>query len=215
MAVRGLIFDMDGTLTDSMGAWRGLRRVLCEHIGVPITDELAAMVDGDADWGEVRNYLRKNHGLFEVEMDFWNLCYELMGDFYRNEVEPVAGALEFLRAMKDRGMKLGVATATPRHVAALALERTGILPLLDGFISTKDVGHEKVRPDVYTACAEQMGITDKAELVIFEDAFYCVNTLKKHGFTVVGVHDRFTPDTEWEALAPLCDRLIEDYRELI
>lgn len=215
MAVKGLIFDMDGTLTDSMGYWRALRRKMCEHIGVPITEELAAMVDGDADWGEVRDYLRRNHGLFEEEMDFWNICYELMSGFYRDEVEPVAGAVEFLHKMKKEGLKLGVATATPRNVAALALERTGILPLLDGFVSTKDVGCEKIRPDVYIACAEQMGITEKDELVIFEDAYYCVNTLKKHGFTVVGIHDRFTPDTEWEMLAPLCDRLIEDYRELL
>lgn len=215
MEVKGLIFDMDGTLTDSMGYWRGLRRVLCEHIGVPITDELAAMVDGDADWGEVRDYLRAHHGLFEEEMDFWNLCYELISDFYAHEVEPLPGAAEFLRAMKERGYRLGVATATPRRVAALALERIGVLPLLDGFVSTKDVGVEKVRPDVFDVCAEQMGGLKREEVVIFEDAYYSIRTLRDHGFAVVGVHDRHTPAAEWEALAPLCDRTIEDYRELL
>ena len=141
--------------------------------------------------------------------------YEMMSDYYRTEVEPVAGAVEFLHRMKGEGMKLGVSTATPRNVAALALERTGILPLLDGFVSTKDVGCEKIRPDVFVVCAEQMGVTERDELVVFEDAYYSIRTLKEHGFTVVGIHDRFTPDAEWEMLAPLCDRLIEDYRELL
>ena len=77
------------------------------------------------------------------------------------------------------------------------------------------MGCEKIRPDVFVVCAEQMCGTERDELVVFEDAYYSIRTLKEHGFTVVGIHDRFTPDAEWEMLAPLCDRLIEDYRELL
>ena len=167
MAVKGLIFDMDGTLIDSMGYWRDLRRIVCEKSGVPVEGELAAMVDGDADWGEVRNYLWKHYGLYEDEMDFWQVCYGFMAELYAAKVEPMPGLMEFLHAMEEKGYLLGVATATPRDVAAIALEHTGILPLIDGFVSTKDVGVEKVKPTVYLECARQMGNLKKEEVVIF------------------------------------------------
>ena len=214
MAIKGLIFDMDGTLIDSMLYWRNLRHIVCEYNKVPVS-ELDAFFANNPNWEEVRTYLTGRNGSYVDPKAFWQDCYKLLGEFYSTEVQPVPGVLEFLRAMKEKGYLLGVATATPKRVASLALEHLSILPLLNAVVSTKDLGVEKTEPDVYLECARMLGDLKKEEVVVFEDALYCVRTLRKHDFTVVGVHDPYISQTDWETLAPLCNRTVEDYRELL
>jgi len=215
MAIKGLIFDMDGTLLDSMGFWRGLRGQICAHFGVPTQGETAWLANYGTPWEAVREYLHTHLGVCSTPAEFWDLAYRLACDFYGNEAVTMPHAAEFLRAMKEQGYLLGVATATARPAALIGLEHTGLLPLLDAVISVDEIGVPKTRPDVYLECARLMGNLKKDEVVVFEDALYCVNTLRTHGFTVVGVHDRNTPAREWDTLVPLCDRTIEDYQELL
>lgn len=215
MAVKGLIFDMDGTLTNSQGFWRGLRRMICERCGVAIEGEVVELVKWETPWEDVRKYLWANCGLFGKVEEFWDFAYKLVCDFYRDEVETMPNVLEFLKEMKAQGYLLGVATATAAGPAGVALESTGILPLLDARVSVEEVGVGKTQPNVYLECARRMGGLQKDEVVVFEDALYCLKTLRAHGFTVVGVHEPSIPDEEWEQVAALADRTIEDYRELL
>ena len=214
MAVKGLIFDMDGTLTLSMGYWReGLRRDICLFNGVP-EEEIAGLIAEPFAWAELREKLTARNSEYADNKAFWRDTYAQLAHFYATEVEAVPGAVEFLCKMKEQGLKLGVATATPRHIASHALEHLEILPLLDAFISTKDLGVEKTEPNVYLECAKLMGL-EKDETVIFEDALYCGRTLRSHGFTFIGIHDPTMPDENWAEFAPLCDRTVEDYTELL
>ncbi|MBR6789442.1 MAG: HAD family phosphatase [Oscillospiraceae bacterium] len=215
MEIKGLIFDMDGTLIQSMEYWRvGLRWDACRLAGLSDAEAEAFLAE-HWTWEEIREGLVPRNAAYEDGMTFWQEnVHVCLARFYDSDVQPVAGAVEFLRAMKERGMKLGVATATPRHVAAHALEHLGMLELLDAFISTKDIGTEKTEPDVYLECAKLMGL-EKDEVVVFEDALYCGRTLKKHGFTFIGIHDPTMPEEQWAEFAPLCSRTVEDYRELL
>jgi HAD superfamily hydrolase (TIGR01509 family) len=215
MAIKGLIFDMDGTLTNSQGFWRELRRIICEHCGVAVEGEVVELVKWDTPWEELRKYLWANCGLFGTVAEFWDFAHGLVCNFYRDEVETMPNVVEFLKEMKARGYLLGVATATARGPAGVALESTGILPLLDARVSVDEVGVGKTKPDVYLECARRMGGLQKDEVVVFEDALYCVETLHSNGFTVVGVHEPSIPEEEWAKVAALANRTIEDYRELL
>jgi len=215
MEIKGLIFDMDGTLIDSMGASRAYKRTLCEKHNIPITDTLLPLLDYHSSWEALRMYLWTNHGLFETPAEFWDTFYKTMARFYEEKVDPLPGTINFLQAMKSKGYKLGVATATPRPYACIALERTGLLPSMDAVVSTKDIGVEKHRPDVYLECARQMGNLSKNEIVVFEDDFFCAKTLHNNDFTIVGFRDRHTPPDQLEVLASLCVRTISDYNELL
>lgn len=214
MEIKGLIFDMDGTLIESMGYWRvGLRRDFCRQAGVP-EEEIPAYMAEPFTWAGLKEKLTVLRPEYTDSKIFWEDVYGVLAQFYANEVQEVPGAADFLRTMKERGYKLGVATATARHIAVHALRRLGMLELMDAFISTKDIGVEKTEPNVYLECAKLMGL-EKDEVVVFEDALYCGQTLRKHGFTFVGVHDRTMPDVQWAEFAPLADRTVEDYRELL
>lgn len=214
MAIKGLIFDMDGTLTDSQGFWRDLRRLICERQGIPVEGEVIELVKCDTPWEDLRKYLWTNYGIGATVKEFWDDTYKLVREFYK-DVKPMPHVVEFLKEMKAQGYLLGVATATARGPACVALESTGILPLLDARVSIEEVGVGKTQPDVYLECARRMGNLQKDEVVVFEDSLYCVETLHTHGFTVVGVHEPSAPDDEWEKIIPLCSRTIEDYQELL
>jgi len=215
MEIKGFIFDMDGTLIDSMGACREYKRSLCEKHSIPIDDELSALLDYHSNWEELRKYLWTHYGLYEKASVFWETYYGTMAKFYEEKVEPLPGVVQFLQAMKAKGYKLGVATATPNHYACVALERTGILPSIDAVVSTKDIGIEKHRPDVYLECARRLGNLSKEEIVVFEDDIFCAKTLHKHNFTIVGFCDRHTPPAQLEILSSLSARTISDYNELL
>ena len=70
------------------------------------------------------------------------------------------------------------------------------------------------RMDFYLECAKLMGL-EKDEVVVFEDALYCGRTLHQHGFTFVGIHEPTIPEEQWAELASLCNKTVEDYRELL
>ena len=200
MEIKGLIFDMDGTLIDSMGTSRAYKRELCEKHNIPIDETLSKLLDYHSNWEALRMHLWSNYGLFETPAEFWDTFYKTMGKFYEEKVEPLPGAVDFLRVMKANGYKLGVATATPRAYACIALERTGLLQNIDAVVSTKDIGVEKHRPDVYLECARQLGDLSKEDIVVFEDDFFCAKTLNAHNFTIVGFRDRHTPSDQLDIL---------------
>ena len=115
-----------------------------------------------------------------------------------------------LHAMKEQGYLLGVATATPRHIAVHALEHLGMLPLMDAFISTKDIGIEKTEPDVYLECARRLGAQPQ-DIAVYEDAIYAVRTAHAAGFHVVAVNDGPLNAACWDEMIALADEVIVDW----
>ena len=214
MTIKGMIFDMDGTLLDSMGYWRTLGDIFCDHFHIPREEGLNERLDDNLPLEPVWQSLNSRYGFSFDDASFTEAFYAAIEPVYARKVEPKPGVPEFLREMKARGLRLCVATATRHSTAVMALEKTGLLPLLDFVLSVPEVGRGKKYPDIYLECTRRMGL-QKDEVVVFEDALHCVKTLKQAGFFTVGVADAHTPAAEWEELAALCDRPIGDYRELL
>ena len=214
MTIKGIIFDMDGTLLDSMGYWRTLGDIFCDHFHIPREKGLNERLSDGLPLEPVWQSLNRRYGFSFDDTSFTEAFYAAIEPVYARKVEPKPGVPEFLREMKTRGLRLCVATATRYSTAVMALEKTGLLPLLDFVLSVPEVGRGKKYPDIYLECTRRMGL-QKEEVIVFEDALHCVKTLKRAGFFTVGVADAYTPAAEWEELAALCDHPIGDYRELL
>ena len=111
-----------------------------------------------------------------------------------------AGVLDFLRGLKAKGVPLYLATATDREVITKGLERTGILPLLDGLVTCGDLGVDKRTPEIFDYARDQMG-TKTESTWVFEDAVHAAATAAAAGYPVAGVADPYSDQTELRKLS--------------
>lgn len=183
---KGAIFDMDGTLLDSMPVWKRLTAGYLEQFGVHITDQEYAATEGMSQPEVAQFFIERYpslplnvHGLLDG-MD------ELITARYAAIARPRAGVTAYLDGLRARGVKMAVATLTARRHAEKALRDRGMLDYFDFMLTIEDVGVSKWEPDIYLQSAARMGLTP-AQCVVFEDAPYACTTAKRAGFYVCGV----------------------------
>lgn len=205
---RGLLFDMDGTLLDSMAGWRTLRERICRKLGLP--QQLGT------DTGSLEGLRRElaKRGMTWTDAGFEALFYGIMEEEIYQHCPLKPGLRPFLEEARRRGIPMGVVTATRAATARQALRQAGIGDFFSFLLAVPEFGVDKTRPDIYEAGAAQLGLAPK-EVLVFEDALYCVRTLHTAGFATVGVADGVTTPEEWDEISALCGRTIADYRELL
>ena len=134
----GVIFDCDGTLLDSMMVWREAESALARRAGVTLTandtDALTAMTIP-----ECGAFFHERFGLGASGDEVVAMMDELMLEFYRERVAARPGALEFVQALAERGVRMSVASSSPQPYLQAGLERCGFTPCLDAIVSVDDV----------------------------------------------------------------------------
>ncbi len=205
---RGFLFDMDGTLLDSMGGWRTLRQRICRKQGLP---EQLGLDAGSLDG--LRVELAKR-GMTWTDEAFAELFYGIMEEEIYQNCGLKPGIRSFLEAARERGIPMGVVTATRSATALKALQQAGIGDFFSFLLAVPEFGVDKTKPDIYEAGVAQLGLAPE-EVLVFEDALYCVRTLHTAGFAVVGVEDGVTTPEEWAEIQSLAGRTISDYRALL
>ena len=207
----GALFDLDGTILDSMVMWRTLLENDLLAKGVYPEPFLSLNI-----WGEntkfKERYLYEKYGFRFSFSDFSEKDKECIKRFYSEKAEPKPGAVEFLEFLSEKGIKTALATATPLPYMESALKKQGIIDLLDVIITTSDIGVGKSRPDIYNEACSRLGI-ESSSAVIFEDAHYAVSTAKKAGYKVIAIDDwwQFRKKDEIKSLA---DRYILNWSEV-
>ena len=208
---KAMIFDMDGTLLDSMWYWRTIWREYIELRGLPMPEELkdkvmffssvcAEMLANETGHPERRK---------EIYRDMLDSC---LGPHYMNDAWPKPFAKDLLKMLRDKGYRVAVATATPRHLAEPALARHGMLELLDFVTDTIEMGCGKSEPDFFRKVAEKLGAAPE-ECVMFEDAVYAMRGAKAAGMGVVAIDEPVSWQSRDEIRA-LADRYIMHWGEL-
>lgn len=205
--IQGAIFDVDGTLLDSMSMWANIGMDYLRSIGYEPRENLYEIFKHMSLY-QAACYYRSEYGVTlspEEIVDGVNSC---IGQFYRETAALKPGITVFLESLKRQGVKLCVATATGQALVRAALERCGIAGYFSEIFTCPAVGHGKDEPVIYRRALEHLG-THKAKTVVFEDALYAARTAKQDGFPTVAVYDRYEEgQTELRALA---DCLITDY----
>ncbi len=209
--IEGAIFDLDGTILDSMHIWSQIGLLFLKNRGVEapegIEDEFVKM-----SMVQAAEYYIKNIDPNETVMGIVNDVNKLVQGFYFDEVIKKDGAEEFLEFLKIRGVKMCVATATDKHLVEKALERNGLLHYFSEIFTCSSVGAGKDTPIIYDVALEHLG-TQKENTFIFEDALYAIETAKKAGYKIVGIND-ISEKSEPEDVKKLCDCYIYNYSEI-
>ena len=216
MDKRFAIFDMDGTLVDSMGYWRALSTEYLhaqgvEHIPQDIIRRIKPMT-----MTESAALFIESFGLSGTAEEVAGQMNAMMDAHYRTDIPLKAGAREYLEALRRRGVRMCVASATAEPLMEACLRRLGVWACFEFLLSCETVGVGKNQPDVYHAAAERLEATAK-EIAVYEDAFYAAETAKGAGYYVVGVYDESSAKN-WEKLKALADETLfgfhtDDFQE--
>lgn len=209
--VKGVIFDMDGTLLDSMPTWKGIGAKLLANNGIIPPEDIEERLK-ELSFIDTANYFINDLGLKMSEEEVVAGINDLMRQAYAEYIPLKTGAKELLESLKNKGYKMGVATATDKELALLGLKRLEILDYFDVVVSCGDIGHWKDEPMIYKETTKMMGL-EEAEVVIVEDAGYCVKTAKEAGFKVAGIYDA-AAELETEMIKALSDHYMLDLTEM-
>lgn len=205
------IFDMDGTLIDSMNEWRQQNIAFVRSRGIDLTPEQ------EKELYSMTGMLVVEHirSRFGIEADFQELldtALYRMEAVYRRGLPLKPGALAYLRRLRARGVKCVVCTATPSCQALIALNRTGLVPELDAIVTTEMIGGHKGDPVFFDRLCAFLG-SSKADCVMFEDAPYAMLGARDAGLGVIGITDP-TNEPHRKRIFEVCDRVIDSYDEL-
>ena len=187
MRIRGAIFDVDGTLLDSMFIWDTIGETYLRSIGYQPKENLNETFK-NMSLHQAACYYQTEYGVtlsIDQIMDGVNAMLER---YYRFEVPLKPGVAELLERLRQDGVKLCIATATDRHLVEAALDRCGVLSCFGEIFTCNEVGHGKDEPDIFEASLRFLG-TRREETLVFDDALYAVRTAKEAGFPVAAVYD--------------------------
>ncbi len=185
--IKGVIFDVDGVLLDSMGIWTDLGARYLVSIGKTPEEGLAEILFS-MSMEQGAEYLREHYSIGLTAEEIGTGLQDMLRDFYYYEVQARPGAQQLLQAVSSAGIKITAATSSPREHIEKALERNGLLSYVDRMFTNAEIGKSKHSPDIYDAAADHMG-TAPGETCVFEDSLYALRTAAAAGYHTVGVFD--------------------------
>lgn len=210
--IQAVIFDLDGTLVDSMWVWEAIDREYFKQHGLTVPDGLQQQISG-MSFSETADYIRKHFSVsdtIEEMKESWNRMAE---EKYAKEVPIKAGAYAFLCQLRKMGIKTGVATSNSKHLVEIALQAQGIRSMMDSVHTACEVNHGKPEPDIYLLVAEDLGVHPE-HCLVFEDIMEGIQAGKRAGMRTCAVADMASAAI-WEEKKREADYAIEDYTELL
>lgn len=214
MKMDGAIFDLDGTLLDSMFIWDTIGESYLRSRGIEPHENLNEKFKTMSLYQAACHY-QSEYGLTDSAAVIMDEVNAMIEHYYTDEVLPKRGVPTFLKELNERHVKMCVATATDRHLVEAALLRCGLLSCFGEIFTCSSVGHGKDEPDIYYA-AHRFLQTPKSGTWVFEDSLYAIRTAKAAGYPVIGVFDPSAGhDDEIRALADRYIRSFEEMEELL
>ncbi len=210
--IKAVIFDVDGTLIDSMWIWRQVDIDFLGKRGIPLPDKLQAEVEG-MSYTETAIYFKARFDLpesLEEIKEEWRVMAE---DHYKRHIQLKSGAKELLKLLYDKGIKIGIATSNSRELVDYMLENHGISQYFSNIRTSCEVDKGKPHPDVYLKVAEDMGIEPRCCLV-FEDTVSGVMAAKAAGMRAFAMADEVSAESK-DKLIEMTEGYIHSFDEVM
>lgn len=210
--IKAAIFDLDGTLFDSLGVWKDIDIRFLSKRGFDVPTDYAKNISS-LSFRQVAeytvNYFNLKESVDEIIDEWFNMAkYE-----YANNIFLKPYAKEFLFKLKQSGVKLCTATNLPHVLSDSALKNNGIYNIFDTFCDTQEVGKSKQFPDIFYLAAEKLNVSAN-DCAVFEDIPSNILSAKTAGIYTCGVYDSHSEYYKHD-LIKYSDIYIESYKEFI
>lgn len=212
--IKGVIFDLDGTLVDSMWVWSRIDEDIIKTLGLNMTPHEIMKDIAHYSFNETALYFKDQFQLSQSVEELQDLWMQTAEIEYSTNVPLKPGARDFLEQLKAKGIKLAIATSNNHHLLNICLRANDIEHYFDALVTTDDTkAKSKSEPDVYLHAAQSIGIAAK-DIVVFEDVPHAMRGARSAGMKVVAVNDAHSSLSEEEALS-LADLFIQDFTVLL
>ena len=209
---KGAIFDLDGTLFDSMGIWKEVDIAFFRNHGMKMPSDYQDKIK-DMHFRTMAIYTKERFHMrssIESIMDEWcDLCYEK----YANDVPLKSGVREFLDVLKENGIKIAFATANTTELSEVCLKNNGIFDYFDAGAYLHETETDKSDPEVYLIACDRLGLSPD-ECIVFEDLLAGIQGAVRGGFTVCGVYDKHSR-RDTHNIKKIADYYINSFDELL
>lgn len=187
---KGIIFDLDGTMVDSMWMWRQIDIEFMASRNLEFTEQLQQDIEG-MSFRETAEYFVRTYAITESEEDLMKIWIDMAKDKYAHEVPLKPGIENFLQEAKKLGMKMGIATSNARELLDVVAGKYRFYDYMDAFLTANEVTRGKPAPDVYLAVAEKLGLEPK-DCLVFEDIPAGIQAGLSAGMRVCAVEDAYS-----------------------
>ena len=209
--MKGFIFDLDGTLLDSLGLWLDIDKKYMAMHGIEYkreyTDAIKRLTYVECSY-YFKNVLGVDKEAEEIQQDWMDMSHAA----YQNDLPLKPYAYEFVQKCTSMG-KCIIATSCHKESAIAALKRTGLYSMMEDVVTTNEVGLNKENPRIYELCAQKLDLSPE-ECIVFEDVASAALCAHQAHFKVIGILDDMWSHDQSE-LKRVCVKTIHSFKELI
>lgn len=208
---KGAIFDLDGTVLNSMGLWRKVDELFFTSRNMPIPEGYIQAISPLGTVGAA-HYTKNTYNIeesIEEIIEEWQFTAKRE---YAENVTLKPHAKEYILHLKEQGFHLAVATASDPEMFGECLKKYGLSDVFDFFITVNEAGKGKGEPDIYLKAAERMGIKPH-ECMVFEDILTAIKSAKSADFYCVAMYDESSKNDK-EEIEKIADKFITDFEEM-
>lgn len=210
--IKAIIFDMDGTLLDSLSVWADSDREFLTGLGFEYGPECSLAMK-KMHFDSACEYLVREYSLPFSAEETGRRILAIVEEHYINGVPLKDGAEKLLAAAESAGVKMCVATSNKKALAEAALKAKGIMKYFEFVLTSDEVGCGKESPEIFLRAAEMLGAAPE-NTAVFEDSIHAVQSAKAAGFRVIGVYDSLC-EGEFEEIKKFADISVKSFTELL
>ena len=205
---KAIIFDLDGTLIDSMNVWSDIDKEFFKMHDLPFEKDYQKEI-GHKGLKEIAAYTKSRYNLKESEDEIVTIWLDMAKEAYAYKIPLKEGVKSFLEYLQSKNIKMGIATSNSLELTELVLKHHDIYKYFSKVVTVNELKTNKGSPDIYLHISDSFGLVP-SECIVFEDLLTGIRTAKKAGYKVVGVKEISSLDKEKE-IREIADLYISNY----